>query len=152
MSSAIDSVDRSGIPTTYLVSCVCKKRSTAAPAKDLYVSEWFRRARRYVEATKRPWFILSAKYGLVSPDRIVAPYDQTLNDMGVAERRDWVRRVQMAMDHQVVDVDRIVVFAGARYREFLMPYLKRRATAVEIPLEGLRIGEQLGWFGRHGAG
>jgi hypothetical protein len=44
------------------------------------------------------------------------------------------------MDHQLVDVDCIVVFAGEHYREFLMPYLTRRAVTVEIPLEGLRIG------------
>ncbi len=54
--------------TVYLVSCVGKKRTSPAPAKDLYVSEWFLRVRRCVEATSCRWFILSAKYGLVPPE------------------------------------------------------------------------------------
>ena len=36
---------------------------------------WFYKARTYVERTGRPWFVLSAKYGLVHPDEVIAPYD-----------------------------------------------------------------------------
>jgi hypothetical protein len=43
------------------------------------------------------------------------------------------------------------MFAGMRYREFLMDYLCDRGVDVEIPLEGLRIGEQLSWFGEQNA-
>jgi hypothetical protein len=50
-----------------LVSCVSKKKLTAAPSREFYVSPWFVAARRYVEATGDPWYVLSAKYGLVSP-------------------------------------------------------------------------------------
>jgi hypothetical protein len=135
--------------TIYLVSCVAKKRVTPAPAKDLYESEWFRRARAYVEATGCPWFILSAKHGLVAPSEVIAPYEQTLNTMGLAERQEWAKRVRLQMDERLLDPDRIVVFAGQRYRKFLMPYLRHRASIVEVPLEGLRIGEQLSWLGRH---
>ena len=39
--------------------------------------------------------------------------------------------------------DRIVVFAGLRYREYLMDYLRHRARIVEVPMEGLTIGRQL---------
>ena len=35
--------------TVYLVSCVGQKRSNPSPAKDLYTSTWFRKARMYVE-------------------------------------------------------------------------------------------------------
>jgi hypothetical protein len=51
----------------YLVSCVSKKRKHECSASDLYISDWFCKARRYVEASGRPWFILSAEYGLVPP-------------------------------------------------------------------------------------
>jgi uncharacterized protein DUF6884 len=134
----------------YLVSCVAAKRTYATRAKDLYVSEWFRRARDYVEAIGGPWFVLSAKYGLVAPDEVLEPYEQTLNTMSIAERRAWAARVQHQMDERLRQVDRIAVLAGQRYREFLMDYLRRRAPIVEVPLEGLRIGEQLSWFGHHG--
>ncbi len=127
------------VRTVYLISCVSKKRATPALAKDLYQSELFRRARDYVEASGGQWFILSAKHGLTDPDEVIAPYEQTLNT--------WAERVQAQMDERLPTVERIVVIAGKRYREFLMPYLHRRAAKVEVPLEGLRIGEQLRWLG-----
>jgi hypothetical protein len=53
------------------------------------------------------------------------------------------------MDRKLPIYDQIVLFAGARYREFLMDYLGRRAQRIVVPLEGLRIGEQLAWLSRH---
>jgi hypothetical protein len=47
------------------------------------------------------------------------------------------------MDSSLPATDRIVVLAGLRYREFLMDYLRQRASAVEVPMEGLSIGRQL---------
>ena len=69
-----------------LVSCVAKKAPHPAPAKDLYRSRWFVLAREWVERERLPWYILSAKHGLVHPDTSVAPYDETLNSMGVSAR------------------------------------------------------------------
>ena len=129
--------------TIYLVSCVSKKRTTPSPARELYVSDWFLKARDYVESTGSPWFILSAKYGLVSPDQLCAPYERTLNAMSKAERNAWAKRVKAQMETRLPAADRIVVLAGQRYRESLMDYLRQRARTVEIPMEGLTIGRQL---------
>ena len=135
--------------TVYLVSCVGQKRSQPAAARDLYRSAWFMKARSYVEASGRPWFILSAEYGLVAPDTVIEPYEKTLNTMGVAARREWAAMVARQLCEEVRRADRIVVLAGARYREFLMPVLSRMADVVEVPMEGLRIGEQLRWLTGH---
>lgn len=133
-------------PKIYLVSCVSKKRSELSAAKDLYISDWFFKARAYVEATSSPWFILSAEYGLVNPDQIVPPYERTLNTMGVAERRSWADRVCRQLELQLPNPCAVTILAGMRYREFIMDFLRRHASSVDVPLEGLRIGEQLGWF------
>ncbi|WP_238541429.1 DUF6884 domain-containing protein [Burkholderia gladioli] len=71
----------------YLVSCVGEKQDRAMPAKVLYRSNWFTKAREYVERRAGVWYILSAKHGLISPDQVIAPYEQTLNRMPIAERR-----------------------------------------------------------------
>lgn len=136
-------------PTVYLVSCVSKKRAQECAARDLYVSALFCKARRYAEASGCPWYILSAEYGLVSPDQIVAPYERTLNTMAVADRRAWAERVAVQLAAAVPDLARVVFLAGERYREFLAQHLIRRGVVVSIPMEGLRIGEQLSWLGQH---
>ena len=130
----------------YLVSCVSKKKDKACPAKDLYISDWFRKARTYVESTGHPWFILSAEYGLVNPETVIEPYERTLNKMPVRERRAWAGQVIAQLRGELGGVDRIVILAGARYREFIMPALTESVAEVEVPLEGLRIGEQLSWL------
>lgn len=149
MSERADmSADSSGC---YLVSCVGRKANVPTRAAALYTSAWFQKARDYVEARGAPWFILSAEYGLVHPDTVIAPYEKTLNRMGIEARRAWASRVTGQMETELPECEEIVIFAGARYREFLMDYLHRRAKRIKVPLEGLRIGEQLAWFSTQGA-
>ncbi len=131
------------IRTVYLVSCVSGKRSAQTQARNLYTSDWFLKARKYVESTGSPWFILSAEHGFVSPEQILAPYERTLNTMRKSERQAWAARVIDQMKTSLPVADRIVVLAGVRYREFLMDYLRERANLVEVPMKGLGIGKQL---------
>lgn len=130
----------------YLVSCVSRKKSHPAPAQNLYVSDWFKKARAYVLKSGSPWFILSAKHGLVHPDEILAPYEQTLNNMRAAERRAWAEKVQHQMETMLPDADEIVLFAGQRYREYIEHWLRGRFASVQVPMLGLPIGKQLRWL------
>jgi hypothetical protein len=132
--------------TLYLVACVGAKLPDPALAKDLYISDWFVKVRHYVERAGAPWFILSAEYGLVGSEEVLAPYECTLNSMRVAERRAWARRVRGQMESLLPTASRIVIFAGVRYREYLMDYLRSRAATVDVPLRGLGIGKQLAWL------
>jgi hypothetical protein len=115
----------------------------------LYVSDLFRKARRYIEASACPWFILSAEYGLVEPEQVVAPYERTLNAMAVADRRAWAQRVAEQLMAAVPNLTTAVFLAGERYREFLARHLIHRGVVVSVPMEKLRIGEQLSWLGQH---
>ena len=130
----------------FLVSCVKTKLPTRSPAKNLYVSAWFRKARACVESTGCPWGILSAEYGLLHPDEEIRPYEKTLNAMPVAERRAWANEVLESMDPFLVGIDTVVFFAGQRYREFLEPGLRDRGVAVSVPMLGLSQGRQLAWL------
>ena len=130
----------------FLVSCVAGKRSKAAAAADLYTSAWFVKARAFVEATGDPWFILSAEHGLLGPEKVIEPYERTLNTMSAADRRSWAQKVREQMEENLPDVGEVVVLAGNRYRENLMPYLRRRFPKVTVPMEGLTIGRQLNWL------
>jgi hypothetical protein len=133
----------------YLVSCVAKKQPSPCRAKDLYISSWFHLARQYAESTGSKWFILSARYGLLEPDQMIEPYEQTLNKMPIDARRAWADRVRDQLDGRLQDIRQVVFLAGARYREFLTDQIKERGVQVEIPMEGLTIGRQLQWLKNH---
>jgi hypothetical protein len=129
-----------------LVSCVKSKLHHPAPARSLYTSAWFRKARDLVEGTGARWFVLSSLYGLVAPDVEIAPYDHTLNSLGVTERREWATKVLSQLLPKIVDTRRIVMFAGQRYREFLVEPLLRHGLKVDVPMAHLARGQQLAWL------
>jgi hypothetical protein len=85
----------------------------------------------------------------VPPDRVIAPYEGTLNTMRVADRRAWGERVAKQLAEGIPDLTHVVILAGERYREFLVRHFADRGVAVSVPMEGLRIGEQLNWLGQH---
>ena len=132
----------------HLLSCVGQKRSVPTPARDLYTSSWFCKARSFAERTGQPWFVLSAKHGLVHPDAVISPYDLTLNVMPVANRRQWASRVLTQLEPHLGTVGSVVLLAGHSYRQFLEPSLRCRGLEVSVPMEGLRIGEQLRWLNK----
>lgn len=136
----------------YLVSCVAMKQAGTVAAKDLYISPWFRLARRYVESSGDPWFILSAKYGLLEPDRPISPYDETLNRMKAADRLAWAQHVVSQMDERLPEANEVAILAGIRYRQYLEAYLSDRFSSVSVPMQGLGIGKQLSWLKNEQAG
>lgn len=137
------------VSPVYLVSCVSKKQAIPSPAQDLYVSAWFKKARRYAEASSDQWLILSAEYGLVKPDRVIAPYERTLNKMPINERRAWAEQVAQQLADIAPELKQVVFLAGSKYREFLEKHLTDHDIEIFIPMENLPIGKQLQWLDRN---
>ncbi len=115
-----------------------------AKAQDLYISPLFKMNLDYARMQHPDAiYILSAKYGLLDLEKIIEPYEQTLNTMKIREVKDWALDVIDQMQGKInFQNDEIIFLAGERYRKFLMP-LCRNATA---PLKGLGIGRQLQWL------
>lgn len=124
-----------------LISCVSKKRSQKSIASDLYISALFKKNLQYAKHLQPDKiFILSAKYGLVELDEEIEPYDQTLNTMSSLSVRQWAKKVLAQLNKKTnIREDQFIFLAGARYRKYLIPQLRN----IKVPLEGLRIGEQL---------
>lgn len=129
-----------------LVSCVSKKAAEPQPAEDLYQSTWFRKAAAYAKQISDRWYILSAKHGLLSPEQVIPPYDETLNNMGAAQRRSWANSAAKQLQGVVQEGDQVIFLAGVKYRENLIPPLQKRDCIIDIPMKGLRIGEQMSWL------
>lgn len=129
-----------------IVQCVSKKRATPQRARHLYTSQLFVNAAAYAEKISTEWFIISAKYGLVKPTEIIEPYDVTLKDMSAFERKQWARQVFAELKPILHISDTVVMLAGSIYRKDLVKMIEVFGCRVEIPLEGLRIGEQVSWL------
>lgn len=134
-----------------LVGCVMEKRTSPAPAKDLYTSPLFVGRRKAVEGSCDRWFVLSALHGLVDPEEQLEPYDRTLNSLGRAERRLWSTRVLDALEEELglLRGHHFELHAGATYLDFgLQDGLIERGATVSWPTRGLPMGKQLQYYAR----
>ncbi len=136
-------LDAGGAKIIVLVACTAIKAGEPRRACELYTSQWFQKARAYAEAFGDEWRILSARWGLIHPGDITAPYNCTLNNFSRRERERWAADVAASVRYAVPYGSRIIMLAGTAYRDPLETMLLRKGYTVDAPLRGLGIGQQL---------
>jgi len=132
-----------------LVSCVKSKRDEPTAPKNLYTSDYFEKMRSYAEQYHDDWWILSAKYGLLDPDGDpIEPYDETLSGANKAKKQEWSSDVaeQLEKEELLSEDITLILHAGKDYYEELLPLIEDRGVEVEIPTEGMYIGEKKAWY------
>jgi hypothetical protein len=129
----------------YLISCVSRKRTGTMRAEDLYnISAWFDLLKQIV-IRDNPWYILSAKYGLVHPDDLISSYDESIFKMSYDERRAWAAKVceQMRGRYKRPPKAKFQMLTGGAYRQFLVPLLTEWGATIDFPLGNMRLGPQM---------
>lgn len=124
-----------------LISCVSLKLDIPATAHDMYISELFKKSLKYAKfQNPDKIFVLSAKYGLLPMDKVIEPYNKTLNSMTVFEKREWSAMVlKQLIECTNVNEDEYIFLAGENYRKYILGSIKK----YSIPMIGLGIGKQL---------
>ncbi len=127
-----------------LVSCSKSKLNEAAPARELYAPSFiFSRSARYVETHCDEWFVLSAKHGLVHPDAVVEPYDETLAGAPKAVRDEWAEGVRQVLQARYAGRPvKFVLMAGRSYSGAV----KGLDAEVVEPLKGMGTGFRRRWL------
>jgi hypothetical protein len=129
-----------------LISCTKTKQDYRCEAREMYhKSTLFKKITKFVENSNYDdWFIISAKYGLLRKNEVIEPYDITLYNMNVEQRRKWATCVFESI--LLLNPTNIDIFAGERYRQYLLPYLEKHSITFNVPLKGMQIGEQLSYL------
>lgn len=128
-----------------LISCASKKKDNKTSAENLYESPLFNNSLKYAKLLNPDRiFILSAFHGLLELNEEIFPYDKTLNEMDMKKRFEWGKKVITELEKKGLDLkkDHFIFLAGKKYRENIIKSLAN----YEIPLEGMRIGEQLAFL------
>ncbi|MCL4387691.1 hypothetical protein M1567_00880 [Candidatus Marsarchaeota archaeon] len=107
--------------TVVLVSCGKRKLNHAAPAKDLYIGPLFRLSWKYAQTCNPDKiFILSTKHHLLSPERVIEPYDMTLKHMSIKKRKEWSIEVLKELRSKTdIKKDKFVLIAEKPYLEYI---------------------------------
>lgn len=124
-----------------LISCSKMKKPYPCPAHELYsASDLFSLSYQYAKKHANKVYILSAKYGLVSEDQILEPYDQTLNMMSRHQQLSWANIVLQDLRKECNLVsDSFILLAGNTYCRDLVQHLPNHS----LLLKGLRMGERM---------
>ena len=134
-----------------LISCVKKKKATKDKAKNLYISSLFQKYWKYAQSLNSDKiFILSAKYGLLDPEQIIEPYDESLNNISSRNRKVWADKVlnQMRAAGLNLEKDRFTILAGKNYRQYLIG--EQKIKYAETPLADIGgIGKILSYLNTH---
>lgn len=142
-----------------VVGCGAAKKDGTHPAKELYTSNYFRLKREYAEKCCTGWVILSAKYGIIDPDREITAYDTTIDDLSESELQQWaedayaeiLKRTEF-MDPNAEGTNRVVWLAGDDYvkpieRVAMREDRRNLAARSSLPFRNTQgIGEQMAWL------
>ena len=134
------------VNTVCLVACTSRKGDQPATAEFVYRSPLFSAARSYAERRADHWFILSAKHGLLSPDDVIAPYNESLLNQSAAQRQAWAAGVHRAFSARVPAGGRVIFLAGSAYRSYLAPAFELEGRETAAPMSALGIGSQVAWL------
>lgn len=139
-------VENTHVNTVCLVACTSKKGDQPGKAEFIYRSPLFSAARSYAEKRADQWYILSAKHGLLSPEEVIAPYNESLLSQSEAQRRVWAEGVQRAFNARVPPGGRVIFMAGTAYRSYLGPAFESEGREIAAPMSALGIGSQVAWL------
>jgi hypothetical protein len=123
------------VKTLVIVTCVKKKRKGRHKAKDLYISDLFKKMRHYAETNNYDWRIISAKHGLIDPETIIESYeDESLDQFKLlhGRRTDKLKtkketlrkKIEVQLKPTLEDYERIILMCGKNYRDVILPFLK----------------------------
>lgn len=134
-----------------------RSRGGCVTPQELYAGSLFTKTVAYAERHSLPWMVLSAEYGVWRSDALRKPYDKCFADLNPAERAIWPVSVAYTLLHElwepwetneaneVLKPNQLTfeIHAGADYVHPLVEILQAVGVKVEVPYEGLGIGERL---------
>lgn len=133
-----------------IIPCVAHKKEVACPAKDMYDSQYFTACRDYAERYSSRWHIMSAKHGILEPNKVIEPYDMSLSSFTSPQLAEWARgaflqfvQIYPMYNFRLNHNFYVVIVGGQLYRKILVPLLRGYGYRVDVPFDGLGIGEQI---------
>jgi hypothetical protein len=129
-----------------IISCGKNKLDYSSEAQHMYIGELFKKTKQYAIQNHDLFFIASARYGLLSANDVIIPYDLTLNSMNVTIKKKWAFLMAIEILLKIKKETPIYMYAGENYRKYLVPNLIEFGYTIYIPMKNLGIGQQLKWL------
>lgn len=124
-----------------IIPCGARKLTRQARADEMYIGSYARMCQRYAKKLGHPFYILSAKYGLLRPSDIIDPYSLTLGQAGS------ISPLQVAKQAEELGIKQedCIAIGGKRYVDLCKSIFQNCQTPLQDNVKGGN-GKQLQWM------
>lgn len=122
------------------------------PAKDAYVSNYFKKMWDFAQRCGKRWCVLSGKYGFALSETKIENYDATFvnlktNPITVQEIKNLLEKDEnLKKGLGLNSINSCAILGGKKYVKVAREVLADYQIEVVDLLEGLKIGERLKWL------
>jgi len=133
--------------TLAIIPCTNQKADEPMKARDLWVGSHFQFVLAHAELFYDKVLIMSYKYGLISPDDVIEPYDYDVRNASAVEKLKW----WWALREDIIEVcaaedkpDLVALYTGGFERDRIMrEFVRNGVRQVIVPFEGRGIGQRM---------
>ncbi len=131
--------------TVVLISCGKTKKNLQCKAENMYISNRFQLAKEYSTRISSNWFIISAKYGLLEPEREIKPYDVWLGNFSNVEKQAWCDKVKKSL-HGFSRKTKFVILLNDLYAQVLIQLILETGHEFSWPIRNMESDEVENYF------
>ena len=120
-----------------LISCAAKEINSGTKAKNIYVTQAFKKSLDYAYLLKPDKiFLLTLNQGLIGVNEELLSSTDTLDDKDDDEIMAWANEVlEKLMLEADLQRDEFIFLAGLNYRKYLIPHIKNyKISFTGLPL------------------
>lgn len=122
--------------TLVIAPCTKVKAKHQCSASEMYQSHLFKLVKQYVKIKKYDWVILSSRHGILEPNTVINPYnDSLLSSFKHRKSRKstkFLRKFEMLQDKVnnqlktlLIQYELVIVMVGSLYQQLIQPILEK---------------------------
>lgn len=91
------------------------------------------------------FFILSSRHGLIRPDKVIEPYDDSFLERSALEQDAWAKQVAEELTSLGLTSDNLTVYADDTY---MGNALRKYLPVASYPLQGMNAANQVSFLSK----
>jgi hypothetical protein len=123
------------------------------PAQEQDGSPLFLKRLRYAQGMGKPYYVYSAKHGLVDPNEMIHAHDVVMDDLSPNERQALGQNAVARLKNDRGQLDGVIVEVHGSKSSIaaLNPYFSAEGARMLTPTDNMTMPEQLDWYDRQAA-